>query len=82
MNSKGQQPIRRRKLDHLSKAENSPQLSTIMERLHPSLRNGFISLPGNNTPLTREQLKAIFGGDLKALREVIKLIQHRSSDAE
>ncbi|MDX2138168.1 MAG: hypothetical protein SF123_08730 [Chloroflexota bacterium] len=44
------------------------------ERLHPSLRDSFVSLPGNGTILTPEQLDAIFGGDRRALRDIAKLV--------
>lgn len=45
-----------------------------INRLHPSLRDGFVSLPGGESMLTLEQLDAVFGGDRRALRDMVKLI--------
>ena len=44
-----------------------------LERLHPSLRANFVPLPETNSSLTDEQLAEIFGGDWKALHDVIRL---------
>jgi hypothetical protein len=44
-----------------------------LERLHPSLRANFVPLPEVNNLLTDKQLSEIFGGDWKALRDVIRL---------
>ena len=44
-----------------------------LERLHPSLRANFVPLPEINNSLTDEQLAEIFGGDWKALHDVIRL---------
>jgi hypothetical protein len=44
-----------------------------LERLHPSLRANFVPLPEINSALTDEQLAEIFGGDWKALHDVIRL---------
>lgn len=44
-----------------------------LERLHPSLRAKFVPLPKATDLLTDEQLTEIFGGDWKALRDVIRL---------
>jgi hypothetical protein len=43
------------------------------EQIHPSLRDSFVALPPIGTPLTGEQLRAVFGGDLRALRELWRL---------
>lgn len=43
------------------------------DRIHPSLRESFVPLPPVGTPLTDEQLKAIFNGDRKALRDLWRL---------
>ncbi|MCK6581305.1 MAG: hypothetical protein L6Q98_24710 [Anaerolineae bacterium] len=48
--------------------------SNDLDRLHPSLRTTFVSLPGGDSMLTPEQLDAIFGGDRRALRDMAKLI--------
>jgi|GEM_PF-3026456 len=47
----------------------------LIETLHPSLRATFTPLPQAGEPLTDEQLAAIFSGDLKALKDVVRLIQ-------
>ncbi len=44
-----------------------------LERLHPSLRENFVPLPEIHNSLTDEQLAEIFGGDWKALCDVIRL---------
>lgn len=44
-----------------------------VEQIHPSLRDSFVALPPIGTPLTGEQLRAVFGGDLRALRELWRL---------
>jgi hypothetical protein len=51
-----------------------PEQSNDLDRLHPSLRATFISLPGGDSMLTSEQLDAIFGGDRRALRDMAKLV--------
>ncbi|MDX2141336.1 MAG: hypothetical protein SF123_24840 [Chloroflexota bacterium] len=51
-----------------------PEQACDVERLHPSLRATFVSLPGGDSMLTPEQLDAIFGGDRRALRDMTKLI--------
>ena len=43
-------------------------------QLHPSLRATFVSLPGRDSMLTPEQLDAVFGGDRRALRDMVKLV--------
>jgi len=45
-----------------------------LNRLHPSLRETFVSLPGGDSMLTPEQLDAVFGGDRRALRDMAKLL--------
>jgi hypothetical protein len=54
----------------------------IMKRLHPSLRESFVLLPPAGTTLTQEQLSAVFAGDLRGLRDMVKLVykpgQHES----
>ena len=44
-----------------------------LDRLHPSLKAKFVPLPEANNVLTDEQLGEIFGGDWKALRDVVRL---------
>lgn len=44
-----------------------------LDRLHPSLRANFVPLPDASDLLTDEQLAEVFGGDWKALRDVIRL---------
>lgn len=42
----------------------------LLEQIHPSLRDSFTALPPLGTRLTEEQLCAVFGGDLRALRDL------------
>lgn len=42
----------------------------LLEQIHPSLRDSFTALPPLGIPLTEEQLRAVFGGDLRALRDL------------
>jgi hypothetical protein len=51
-----------------------PEQPNDLDRLHPSLRATFVSLPGGDSMLTPEQLDAIFGGDRRALRDMAKLL--------
>jgi hypothetical protein len=46
----------------------------IAERLHPSLQESFVALPPAGIRLTPEQLEAVFGGDLRGLREMARLV--------
>ena len=46
----------------------------VVEHLHPSLREGFVALPPAGTRLTPSQLEAVFGGDLRGLREMARLV--------
>lgn len=55
-------------------------VAELIERLHPSLREKFIPLPKTDDVLTDEQLAEIFSGDLRALRDVIKLARHTVRD--
>ena len=59
-----------------STEQQNPAASDVIERLHPSLRAKFVPLPEAGDALTDEQLAEIFGGDLAALRDVIRLIRH------
>ena len=58
---------------------SSPQL--LPEQIHPSLRDSFVALPPVGTRLTREQLHAVFGGDLRALRD-LWLLTRRSKPVD
>lgn len=51
-----------------------PAQSNDPERLHPSLRDSYVSLPGGDSMLTPEQLDVVFGGDRRALRDIAKLL--------
>ena len=44
--------------------------------LHPSLHASFVALPPAGVVLTSKQLQAIFGGDLRALRDLAQLAYH------
>ena len=50
-----------------------PIENNYLARIHPSLRVNFVPLPEINSALTDEQLAEIFGGDWKALHDVIRL---------
>jgi hypothetical protein len=43
--------------------------------LHPSLRDSFTPLPPIGTRLTQEQLLSVFGGDLRVLRDLWRLVR-------
>ena len=60
------------------KAASSTE-ADLVERLHPSLRAKFVPLPESGDTLTDEQLDQIFGGDLSALRDVIRLAQQNKN---
>ena len=63
-----------------SKKQQHTAIAELVERVHPSLREKFIPLPKADDVLTDEQLAEIFGGDLKALRDVIKLAKYMVQD--
>lgn len=44
-----------------------------LARMHPSLRANFVPLPPAGTKLSPAELEAIFGGDLRALRDLAGL---------
>ena len=51
--------------------------------LHPSLQTSFVALPPAGVSLTPEQLRAVFGGDMRALRDLAQLAyQSDETDAE
>ncbi|GAB4523316.1 MAG: hypothetical protein OHK0046_36840 [Anaerolineae bacterium] len=54
-------------------AANDHDLTT---RLHHSLQHNYTPLPASGEELTEEQLAAVFGGDLNALVDLTRLIQH------
>ena len=54
----------------------------LLEQIHPSLRDSFVALPPLGTPLTEEQLQAVFGGDLRALRDLWLLAYQAGNMAE
>ena len=53
--------------------ESAQAIQQFLEQIHPSLRDSFVALPPVGIPLTGEQLRAVFGGDLRALRELWRL---------
>jgi hypothetical protein len=57
---------------------HQPSEVKLAERVHPSLRASFVPLPGVDTVLTDEQLDAVFGGDLSALRDMLRLVRQSS----
>lgn len=54
----------------------------LLEQIHPSLRDSFMALPPLGTPLTEEQLQAVFGGDVRALRDLWLLAYQAGNMAE
>ncbi len=66
-------PKSQTKAHDATKDRNNKALQEIMERLHPSLRESFVPLPPAGTILTSQQLEAIFGGDLRGLRDLARL---------
>ena len=61
--------MRQRKQNHTAPIEQRP----LAERLHPSLRENYVALPPAGEPLTDEQLTSVFGGDLRAIGDVLRL---------
>ena len=53
----------------------------IAERLHPSLKESFVFLPPVGTRLNEDQLAAVFAGDLRVLRDLVRLAYKSSEDA-
>jgi len=64
-----------------SEGVDSPGLREVIERLHPSLQGSFVPLPPAGTRLTPEKLEAVFGGDLRGLHEIARLV-HQTSEFE
>jgi hypothetical protein len=57
-------------------ANHDPESSVdVAVRVHESLRESFTPLPPKGTTLSPEQLQAVFGGDLKTLKEMTRLTQ-------
>jgi hypothetical protein len=53
------------------------------QQLHPSLHVSFVALPPAGISLTPEQLQAIFGDDVRALRDLAQLAyKSDETDAE
>lgn len=59
----------RQRKQHTAPIEQRP----LTERLHPSLRENYVALPPAGEPLTDEQLTSVFGGDLRAIGDVLRL---------
>ncbi len=66
-------PIAPNAIDHPDAANGHDVVAKreIEDHIHPSLRESFVQLPPVGTPLTNEQLAAVFGGDLRALLEFL-----------
>lgn len=45
-----------------------------LEHLHPSLRESFVPLPPIGMTLNEHQLMSVFGGDIRALSDVVRLV--------
>lgn len=61
--------------DQKSSTDNNPiePTSDVAVRVHESLRESFTPLPPKGTVLSPEQLQAVFGGDLRALKDMARL---------
>ena len=70
----------RKKQATASKKQQHSAAPDVIERLHPSLRAKFFPLPESGDALTDEQLAEIFGGDLTALRDVIRLVRQAAQE--
>lgn len=71
--------------DQKSSTDNNPiePTSDVAVRVHESLRESFTPLPPKGTVLSPEQLQAVFGGDLKALKDMARLTRKsRKSDSD
>lgn len=71
--------------DQKSSSDHNPIEPTpdVAVRVHESLRESFTPLPPKGTVLSPEQLQAVFGGDLKALKEMARLTRKsRKSDSD
>ncbi len=68
----------RQRKPHAAPNEQRP----LTERLHPSLRENYVALPPAGEALSDEQLAAVFGGDLRAIGDVLRLGAVKSLDAE
>jgi len=71
--------------NHKSPTDNNPieLTSDVVVDLHESLRESFTPLPPKGTALSSEQLLWIFGGDLKALRDMARLTRKsRKTDSD
>lgn len=61
-------------------APDQAKENNYLDRLHPSLKANFVPLPEANNMLTDKQLGEIFGGDWKALRDVVRLARQAVSE--
>lgn len=64
----------RKKKTETSSQQHCSETADLIQRLHPTLRAKFVPLPTLDDTLTYEQLTQIFGGDLTALKDVVRLI--------
>jgi hypothetical protein len=60
-------------LPDAAEGHDSQQIDDPLNHLHHSLRESFVSLPCKESKLTEEQLRAVFGGDWRALRDIAQL---------
>lgn len=71
--------------DQKSSTDNNPiePTSDVAVHVHESLRESFTPLLPKGTMLSPEQLQAVFGGDVKALKEMARLTRKsRKSDSD
>jgi hypothetical protein len=72
-NQNKQRPDRQLEMRAIVGEPDVATCAEVMYRLHPSLITSFVALPRAGIQLTREQLYAVFGGDVRALREIAQL---------
>ncbi len=68
-----EQPNMQANDSHAAEGTDTQVPNEMLERLHPSLRESFVALPPAGTRLSRVQLEAIFAGDLRGLRDLVRL---------
>jgi hypothetical protein len=61
-------------VSRIAQIKAQPEQENQLERLHSSLRETFVSLPGGGSLLTPEQLDAVLGGDRRAIHDIAKLL--------
>ena len=60
---------------------NEVSNSDVQRNLAPNLTESFIPLPPPGTKLSPEQLKAVFGGDMRAFQDMARLAYQSDDNA-